>query len=122
MGVVLAWFIGEGIVTYRWIKAGAPPTPGALAVSSGFFLLCALIGEYPQAKTAATLLAAGIDIAALLQIIGKAPAAQATGWPPPGYTGNGILPGGTAAAAGSGSGSSGSTSTGSGWNIWTGSL
>lgn len=82
MGVVLAWFAGEAIIVYRWAKAGAPPTPGTLFMASGFFALCALLGEYRPARGAATLLAAGIDIAAYLQIVGKAPAAQATGWPP----------------------------------------
>jgi hypothetical protein len=82
MGLVLAWLAGEGIVTYRWVKAGAPPTPGALLQVSGFFALLALLHEIPPARTTATLLAVGIDIAALLQVLGKAPASQATGWPP----------------------------------------
>lgn len=82
MGIVIAWLAGEGIVTYRWIKNGAPPTPGALLQVSGFFVLCALLGEYPPAKTIATLLAFGVDLAAALQLVGKAPASQATGWPP----------------------------------------
>jgi len=82
MGIVLAWGAGLGIITYRWAKAGAPPTPGTLAMASGFFALCALLAEYPPARSAATLLAAGVDLAAWLQIVGKAPAAQATGWPP----------------------------------------
>jgi hypothetical protein len=82
MGIVMAWGAGLGIITYRWVKAGAPPTPGTLFMASGFFALCALLGEYPPARSAATLLAVGVDIAALLQVIGKAPAGQATGWPP----------------------------------------
>ena len=44
MGVTLAWLFGEGIITWRWVKNGAPPTPGALIMSSGFFALCALLG------------------------------------------------------------------------------
>jgi hypothetical protein len=82
MGVVLAWGAGLGIITYRWVKAGAPPTPGTLFMASGFFALCALLGEYPPARGTATLLAFGVDLAAYLQVVGKAPAAQATGWPP----------------------------------------
>jgi hypothetical protein len=82
VGIVIAWVLGEGIITYRWAKAGAPPTPGTLLRASGFFALCALLGEYPPARTVATMLAFGIDLAAYLQIVGKAPAAQATGWPP----------------------------------------
>lgn len=82
MGLVLAWLIGEGIVTYRWAKAGAPPTPGTLAAASGFFVLTALLYEYPPARTAATLIAAGIDLAALLQVLPGGKTVQQTGWPP----------------------------------------
>jgi hypothetical protein len=82
MGIVVAWGAGLGIITYRWMKAGAPPTPGTLFMASGFFALCALLAEYPPARTPATLLAFGIDLAAYLQVVGKAPAGQATGWPP----------------------------------------
>lgn len=85
MGIVLAWLVGEGIVTWRWAKNGAPPTPGALLQVSGFFALCALLGEYPPARVTATMLAIGIDAAALLQVIGKDPG-QVTGWPPPPIT------------------------------------
>jgi hypothetical protein len=81
MGFVLAWLIGEGIVTWRWVRNGAPPTPGALLEVSGFFVLLALLHEYPPARTAATIAAYGIDVAAFLQIVGKDPK-QATGWPP----------------------------------------
>lgn len=99
MGIVIAWGAGLGIITYRWVKAGAPPTPGTLAMASGFFALCALLGEYPPARTTATLLAFGVDLAAYLQVVGKAPAGQATGWPPPLITDpNVLLPGGTAGA------------------------
>lgn len=83
MGFLLAWLAGEGIVTWRWAKAGAPPTPGALAAASGFFVLLALLHEYPPARGAATLAAFGIDIAALLQILPGTNPAQVTGWPPP---------------------------------------
>src|SRR5215469_10043657 len=82
MGLVLAWLIGEGIVAYRWAKAGAPPAPGALAAASGFFVLLAVLHEYPPARTAATLTAYGIDIAALLQILPGSKTLQQTGWPP----------------------------------------
>lgn len=82
MGLVLAWLAGEGLVTYRWIKAGAPPTPGTLLATSGFFALLALLHEIPAARTTATLLAVGIDVAALLQVLPGTTAVQATGWPP----------------------------------------
>jgi hypothetical protein len=129
MGIVIAWFAGEAIITYRWYKAGAPPTPGTLFMASGFFALCALLGEYPPARPAATLLAFGIDLAAFLQIVGKAPAAQATGWPPPLITDpNVLLPTGHASSPGGSSSPGGGSSTAPAappakkWNIWTGYL
>lgn len=116
-GITIAWLAGLGIVTYRWVKQGAPPTPGSLALASGYFVLLAILAEYQPARTTAGLLAAGIDIAALLQVLPgtKAPAA-ATGWPPaqipsPSTT---FLPGQQAASSSSGkSSSSGSSSSGS---------
>jgi hypothetical protein len=120
MGVVIAWAAGLGIITWRWAKAGAPPTPGTLALASGFFGICAVIHQYPPARPAAVLLAAGVDLAAWLQIVGQAPAVQQTGWPPlmindptvllpAGAAGGKILPEGgatisTGPAAGSGQG------------------
>ena len=75
-GILIAWLVGEGIVTYRSFKHGAPPTPGQLAAVSGFFVLLAVLGSYPPAKGTATAIAFGIDVAALLQILPgtKAPA------------------------------------------------
>jgi hypothetical protein len=130
MGIVIAWLAGEGIITYRWMKAGAPPTPGTLLMASGFFGLCALLGEYRPARPAATMLAFGVVLAAYLQVVGKAPAAQVTGWPPPLITDpNVLLPTGTASSGSGSSGSSPSTgssgtapSSGSSWNFWTGYL
>jgi hypothetical protein len=82
MGLVMAWLAGEGIITWRWVKAGAPPTPGTLIAASGFFALLALLHEVPQARLTATLLAVGIDVAALLQVLPGSKATQVTGWPP----------------------------------------
>jgi len=81
-GIVLAWLAGEAIVSWRWAKGGAPPPPGSLAAASGFFALCALLGQYPPARTVATLLAVGIDIAAILQVLPGSKAQAKTGWPP----------------------------------------
>jgi hypothetical protein len=82
-GILIAWLAGEGIVTWRWFKQGAPPPPGALLAVSGFFALLAVLAVHPPARGVATALGAGIDIAALLQILPgtKAPA-KAHGWPP----------------------------------------
>lgn len=82
MGLVLAWLIGEGIVGWRWAKAGAPPPPGALAAAAGFFALLGLLHEYPPARTAATMIAYGVDLAALLQVLPGSKTVQQTGWPP----------------------------------------
>jgi hypothetical protein len=90
-GLVLAWLAGEGIVTYRWIKAGAPPTPRAQLAVSGFFALLAVVAQYPPARTAATLTAVGIDIAALLQVLPGSKAQQNTGWPPPVITDTSVI-------------------------------
>jgi hypothetical protein len=117
MGVTIAWGLGMGIITWRWAKAGAPPTPGAYATASGFFALAVLLAAYPPARTAATLAAFGIDVAAFLQILGKAPAAQDTGWPPlPINDPTVLLPaggsGGQIVPEGAGASGSGGTGTG----------
>jgi hypothetical protein len=78
---IVAWGIGESIVVYRWAKLKAPPTPGALFFSSTLFAGLAVMATFAPARTAATALAYGLDLAILLQVIGKAPEGV-TGWPP----------------------------------------
>ena len=108
--LVMAWLIGEGIVTWRWAKGGAPPTPGALVASSGFFVLCALLAEYQPARGVATLLAFGVDVAALLQVLPGSKTQQATGWPPALIDDPSIvLPNGSASASPASPASSGGT-------------
>jgi len=107
-GFVLAWFAGESILVWRWVKLKAPPPPGALALSSGLFLALAAAAQYQPARTTVTLAAWGLDLAILLQVIGKAPT-QVTGWPPNMITDPSVLlpngqAGGSTAAAGSGTG------------------
>lgn len=81
--LVMAWLVGEGIVSWRWFKQGAPPPPGSLAAVSGFFALLAILATYPPAKGVATGLAVGIDIAAFLQVLpGTKQVTPAHGWPP----------------------------------------
>lgn len=81
--LVMAWLFGEGVVTWRWLKEGAPPPPGSLLAVSGFFALLAVLAMHPPAKGVATALAVGIDIAALLQVLpGSAAPGKAHGWPP----------------------------------------
>lgn len=78
---LLAWMGGQGIIIWRWVKNGAPPTPGALAAPSAVYLALAVMAEYQPARATAIALAWGLDLAILLQVVGKAPA-QSTGWPP----------------------------------------
>jgi hypothetical protein len=80
MGLFFAWAVGEGIITWRWFKAKAPPTPGALLLPTALYLSLAVLAEYQPARA------------------GKAPA-QATGWPPPKMAATQIWPGGASAAA-----------------------
>lgn len=83
MGLFVAmWVTAEGIVVYRWRKLGAPPTPGALLWPSAIFAALAVLADYPPARGTATALAVGVNLAVLLQVLGKAPSGT-TGWPPP---------------------------------------
>jgi hypothetical protein len=85
-GLVAAWLVGEGIVTWRAFRNGAPPTPGQLVAVSGFFVLLALVAEYKPARPFAIITAVGIDIAAFLQILpgskGGPTAQKNAPWPP----------------------------------------
>ena len=67
-GITIAWLIGEGIICWREV-AGChrPPMPGALIASSVIFAGLAVLAEYQPARTAATLMAFGLDIAAWLK-------------------------------------------------------
>lgn len=82
--LVMAWLVGEGIVTWRNLKHGAPPTPGQLVAVSGFFVLLAILAEYAPAKPVATAIAVGVDIAAFLQVLPGtgAPVNLTRTWPP----------------------------------------
>lgn len=98
MGLFFAWAVGEGIIVARWMRAKAPPTPGALILPAGLFLALAVIAEYQPARGAATLFAWSVDLAILLQITGKNPGVK-TGWPPPKIPEGVLLPHGPAGAA-----------------------
>jgi hypothetical protein len=85
-----AWIAGEGFIIWRWVKNGAPPTPGALLLPSAVYLGLAVLAQYQPARVTATLLAWGFDVAVVLQIVGKEPK-QVTGWPPPAITDPSVL-------------------------------
>ncbi len=69
-GVTMAWFAGLGLITWRSFKqTRKPPVPGQLLGASGAFALLALLAEYQPAAGAAALLAWGLDVAALLQVL-----------------------------------------------------
>jgi hypothetical protein len=97
MGLFFAWSVGEGIITWRWVKNHAPPTPGALLLPTALYLSLAILAEYRPARGVATAFAWAVNLAILMQVVGKAPA-QATGWPPPKMLDTQIWPGSPAAA------------------------
>lgn len=102
--LVMMWLAGEGIVSWRWFKQGAPPPPGSLAAVSGFFALLAVLAAYPPAKGVANGIAFGVNLAALLQVLpGSKGPAKATGWPPQLITDPTVLLPGTGGAGGGGS-------------------
>ena len=82
----MAWLVGEGIIIYRSVKLRKiPPGPGELLLSSGVFVLLALLAESEKARPIAVTLAWGFDIAAFMNLgnIATPKNAASTGWPPP---------------------------------------
>jgi hypothetical protein len=83
---MMAWILGEGIISYRAVKAThLPPVPGALLASSGLFAGLALLAESERARPLAITLAYGFDLVALMNLFppvtsgqGKTPAAAPT--------------------------------------------
>jgi hypothetical protein len=68
---IAAWLVGEGIIVYRSVKnQKAPPGPGQLLLSSGVFVMLALLAEVRSARSLAVTLAWGFDIAALMNLWG----------------------------------------------------
>lgn len=94
-GITLAWLIGEGIIIWRSVtRRHRPPMPGELLGSAAFFALLALLAEYPPARTTATLMAFGLDLAAWLEapLVTPASQRQATASPPPARAAAGPAP------------------------------
>lgn len=104
MGMFFAWAVGESIITWRWVKAKAPPAPGALLLPTALYLSLAILAEYRPARPVAVTFAWAVNLAILLQVVGNDPK-QDTGWPPLKIPDTQIWPGGAAAvpaAAGGG--------------------
>jgi hypothetical protein len=122
VGLFFAWAIGEGILVYRWGRAGAPPTPGVMVQSSAVFAGLAVVAAYQPARLFATAVAFGYDLAILLQVVGNA-LPESTGWPPAPITNvNVTMPGPAAGESSAAASGSSSKSPGKSWNIWTGYL
>ena len=85
---IAAWLVGEGIIVYRSVKnQKAPPGPGQLLLSSGVFVMLALLSEAQSARRLAITLAWGFDLAALMNLWGtggpKKTTPNTVAWPPP---------------------------------------
>ncbi len=84
--LIAAWLVGEGIIIYRSVrKQKAPPGPGQLLLSSGVFVMLALLAESSRARPLAITLAWGFDIAAYMNLVGTKLGGEAKAtakWPP----------------------------------------
>jgi hypothetical protein len=77
--LILAWLIGEGIITWRSaVKDKRPPAPGQLLAATALFAGLAVLAEYQPARSAAVLFAYGVDAAVLMQVLPGTKAAAAT--------------------------------------------
>jgi hypothetical protein len=85
-----AWAAGEGIVIYRWVKAGAPPAPGVLLKPSALYLALAVLAEYQPARGTATAFAWAVNLAVVMNVLSNKPGTQ-TGWPPPKITSSSVI-------------------------------
>jgi hypothetical protein len=78
-GLILAWAIGEGIIVWRSVvKEHHPPYPGQMLTATAIFALLAVVAEYEPARTAATAMAFGLDIAVLMQVLPGSGATKGT--------------------------------------------
>lgn len=67
-GLVAAWAVGLGVMTWREIRQFRRPVPpGRYAAASGIFVLLGLLAVSDRAAPAAVLAAWGFDLAIVLQ-------------------------------------------------------
>jgi hypothetical protein len=118
-GLVLAWMIGEGLITWRSVsEQHMPPSPRQLLFASILFAGLGVVAEYAPARTVATAFAFGVDLAVLLKVLPGSGTSVAitvgktSGWSSIAKAGNTVLiPDGTAASEVSVAASGTSTST-----------
>lgn len=114
---IAAWLVGEGIISYRSVKKNnAPPTPGALLISSGVFVLLGLLAESQRARPVAVTLAWGFNVAALLNLFptpGENPILQhnIVPWPPGTAPNTVVIPDGKTSSSSSNAPNQGPAST-----------
>jgi hypothetical protein len=66
-GIIIAWLVGEGIISYKSVKKNnRPPLPADLLAASGAFVLLGILSEFQDRL--AMMLAVGLDAAALLTL------------------------------------------------------
>lgn len=70
-GFLAAWLVGEGIYAWRSVhKSGKPPVPGALLGVTALFAALAVVADVaPASRPVVTMLAWGLDIAGLLNVL-----------------------------------------------------
>ena len=74
-GFAAAWLLGTAIGVYRQVtRSHRMPVPGNILALQAFFAVLALIGDVvPNARRVVTLLAWGLDIAGVLQLLSSGP-------------------------------------------------
>ena len=79
-GIIIAWLVGEGIISYKSVKKNnRPPLPADLLAASGAFVLLGLLSEWQDQL--AMMLAVGLDAAALLTLFPTTTASPAPASP-----------------------------------------
>ena len=76
-GFAAAWLLGTAIGVYRQVtRSHRMPVPGNILALQAFFAALALIGDViPPARRVTVLLAWGLDIAGILQLLSSGPLA-----------------------------------------------
>lgn len=68
--MLAAWLLGEAIVAWRIVhRDHRVPPPGVLLGITALFALLAAVAEYTPAAKMATLVAWGLDVAALIDVL-----------------------------------------------------